>query len=91
MKSKAPPKAKTPAPKLPILPPPPPRKFPKSEPPTGRRNQKVSDFYQLGQLYDELKPEFQRALMSMAHTMLKLQNESGRVQETSAPEIHIQR
>lgn len=81
MRSQAPPKP--PQRNFPILPPPPapvrkgPRsKFPPSEVPTGKRHPKVSDFYQLGQLYEELRPEYQHALMGIAHQLLRLQNES---------------
>lgn len=42
---------------------------------TKPRNEKVSDFFQLGQLYEELRPEFQRALKETAHSLLRLQNE----------------
>lgn len=89
MRSQAPPKP--PAKNFPILPPPPSRnyrtKFPPKEIPTGRRHPKVSDFYQLGQLYEELRPEFQRALMATAHLMLRLQNELSDL--GSSPEIQI--
>ncbi len=66
--------------RFPRLPPPPkPGKkrssFPPAETPTKPRNEKVSDFFQLGQIYEELKPEFQRALKAHAHTLLRLQNE----------------
>ncbi len=68
------------SPRLPRLPPPPkPGKkrssFPPAEVPTKPRNEKVSDFFQLGQIYEELKPEFQRALKAHAHALLRAQNE----------------